>query len=237
MTTHATTTPRYATDDAATDATGSPSARGFDRFAGGAAILAGLLTVAFWLVHPRAADPHAARTQAFFDAVASERFQAVNAAFVVLIVCSLFALIALHQRVAREKGRVPLPAFLLAYTGSALFVPLGVFQSGAAPALASDARYHALLAADGPLFAGPFTMFIAVGGLAFAIGYVWLGVEGLRGRLSDLSRGIGAAFVASSPILGFSALMPFEARLVGSTIWGIAFVALGVSLWRGRAAS
>lgn len=209
-------------------------ARRLERFAGGAALASGAITIAFWLVHPRAADPQAARTEAFFDAVASERFAAINAAFVALILFSLFALVALHQRVLRDRPRWhPWPAFLLAYAGSALFVPLGAFQAGVAPILAGDGAHRALLAADGPLFAGPFTMFIAAGGLAFAIGYVWLGVHAARGRLPLVPRWAGLAFVLSSPVLGFSALMPFEARLIGSTIWGVALFAVGVGLLRG----
>ena len=131
------------------------------RLSGLAAVLCGLATVIFWLIHPLAADPKAPHDAAFFEALQGARFPAVFLLFVALLLLSLVALVGYYCRLHRVGGLVGLCGFLLSLGGTAMFIASGVFQCGVAPVLAGSAATRGLLAPDGPLLGGLLGMLFA----------------------------------------------------------------------------
>ena len=195
------------------------------RLSGLAAVLCGLATVIFWLIHPLAADPKAPHDAAFFEALQGARFPAVFLLFVALLLLSLVALVGYYCRLHRVGGLVGLCGFLLSLGGTAMFIASGVFQCGVAPVLAGSAATRGLLAPDGPLLGGLLGMLFAGTGLCFALGYILLGLAILRTQV--LPRGAAVLLMLGAPVLGLSPLMPLWARLLGCAFWGAGNVWLG----------
>jgi hypothetical protein len=202
----------------------------WNRLMGAFGMISGALTVLFWPLHPVAADPHAPRGAAYWDAVQSGRFVAVNGMFLAIILTSLLALVGFAAKQSKGAGRLGMAGGVLAFLGTALFIGPGVFTAFMLPALAASEATRLLLANDGPLLGGPMGGVFAAGGITFAVGYVLFGVA--TARAGVLPRAAGWMLVVSSPILGLSPLMPLWARAAGSTVWGAAILWLGFTLWR-----
>jgi hypothetical protein len=75
------------------------------RAAGLAAIICGALTLLFWLLHPVAGDPSAPHNDAYWQALTSGRYAAVNTSFLVIILTSLLALPGVYARQSDASGR------------------------------------------------------------------------------------------------------------------------------------
>lgn len=191
----------------------------------------GLLTVLFWFLHPSAGDPHAPHDAAYWAALASGRFMAVNVSFLCILLLSLFALLGAYVRLMTRAGTLGALGFVLAFVGTALFIGAGFFQGFIMPALGADPATRPLLEMSGPLLGGPLGQAFAGGGMIFAAGYVLFGIAVARSRV--LPAGVGLLWALSSPILGLSPLMPLWARTLGSVAWGLANLWLGVALWTG----
>lgn len=204
------------------------------RPAAAASVLCGVLTVIFWVLHPLAADPGAARDEAFFRAVQSGRYAAVNGMFLVIILAAQLALVGFHLRQARAAGALGRAGFGLAFVGTGLFIGPGVFQALVAPALAAQEATRPLLEPTGSLLGGPLGALFAAGGLTFALGLVLFGAAIVRADV--LPRWAGVCLIAGSPVLGLSPLMPLAARLVGCALYGAAHVGLGLALFRAAGA-
>jgi hypothetical protein len=198
------------------------------RASGLAAIICGGLTILFWLLHPVAGDPSASHNDAYWQALTSGRYAAVNASFLVIIVTSLLALPGVYARQHDAAGRYGFAGYVLAFIGTALFIGPGVFQAFVAPVLAADPATRPLLEQSGPLLSSPLAAVFAGGGMTFALGYILFGIS--IARAGRLPRAAGVMLALSSPILGLSPLMPLWARATGSAIWGLANLWLGYVL-------
>lgn len=195
------------------------------RSSGAAAVLCGVLTIAFWFIHPSAADPRAPHDDAFFAALQGARFRAVFLVFVALLLLSLLSLVGFYARLRQAGGRLGLLGFVLSLVGTAMFVASGVFQSAVAPVLAGSGATRQLLAEDGPLLGGLLRALFAATGLTFAAGYVLFGLSMLRS--GALPRGAAVLLMLGAPVLGLSPLMPLPVRMLGCLCWGAGNVWLG----------
>ncbi|MBI3184123.1 MAG: hypothetical protein HYZ28_18475 [Myxococcales bacterium] len=199
---------------------------------GVSALACGALTAVFWLLHPAAGDPKAPKDPAYYEAVASGRFQGVNALFVLVLVLSLLALLGFYFRQREASGALGMIGFVLGFIGTALFIGAGVFSAFVAPVLAASEATRPLLDEKGPLLGGPMAGLFAGSGLLFALGYVLFGVATFRAAV--LPKWAGLLLVASSPILGLSPLMPLIAREIGSAVFGVANIWLGLANLKAR---
>jgi hypothetical protein len=197
-----------------------------------AAILCGVLTAVFWLLHPSAADPKAAHDAAFFSTMQTGTYTGVNGMFVAILVLCLFGLVGMYAKQVERAGVLGLVGFALSFVGTALFIGAGVFQAFVAPTLAASEATRTLLEPDGPLFKGPLTALFAGAGMAFALGFVLFAIAMLRAKL--LPRWPAILLIPSSPILGLSPAMPLVARAIGSLVFGVAFAWLGWALYRAK---
>lgn len=192
------------------------------KWSGVAAIITGLLTIIFWFIHP---DPSltdiAART--------TEQWRFAYTLFITLIILNLFALIGMYVRQMNERRVLNFLGFFLSFIGTAIFVGAGVIDGYVSSVLALDPITIPLIGMEGPLFEAVGPLFL-VGGISFALGFILFGLAILLG--SRLPRWSGLLLIVSAPILGMSPMMPELARTIGSVIYGIAFVWIGVSLWR-----
>jgi hypothetical protein len=198
------------------------------RLSGIPAMLCGLLTAVFWFLHPMAADPKAAHDAAFWAAMQTTTYTAVNGMFVAVLVLCLFGLVGLYARQVERAGVLGLVGFLFGFTGTALFIGAGVFQAFVAPSLAVSEATRPLLEPDGPLFKGPLTPLFAGGGMCFAIGFALFAIATLLAKV--LPKRPAILLMLSSPILGLSPMMPYAARAAGSFVFGVAFLWLGWAL-------
>lgn len=205
------------------------------RWSGLPAIVCGVITAVFWVLHPGAADPGAPHDAAFWAAMQTPTYMAVNGSFILVLVTCLFGTIGIYGCQLERVGGLGFAGFVLGFTGTAIFIGAGVFSAFVAPVLATSESMHVLLEPTGPLFHGPLAGLLGGGGVSFAIGFVLLGIATFRAKVLPPIAGI--LLVVSSPVLGLSPAMPFLARLIGSAIFGIAFTWLGLALWRRPAAT
>jgi hypothetical protein len=194
--------------------------RHFISFGAIVSIIAGILTIAFWFFHP---NPDLSNLGARLLPGWSNSY----ATFILIIVLTLFALPVQYLSAWKEFKGLGFVSFILAFIGTALFVGAGFIDAYVTPVLAQSDATRFLLAMDSSLFKTliPTLMF---GGIAFAIGYVLFGVSVIRSK--KFSLWIGILFILGAPVLGLSPLMPAIARTLGSIVWGIANVWMGISL-------
>ncbi len=202
------------------------------RLSGLAAILCGLPTAIFWFLHPSAGDPKAAHDAAFWAAMQTTQYVAVNGMFVAILVMCLFGLVGIYARQIEASGMLGLVGFALAFAGTAIFIGAGVFQAFVAPSLAAADATRPLLEPDSLLFKGPLTPLLAGGGMTFALGNVLLAIATLRAKV--LPKWPAILLIPSSPILGLSPAMPLTARTIGSFVFGICFAWLGWALFSAK---
>lgn len=201
------------------------------RAGGVASLICGAFSAVFWLVHPAAAVPGAVQDADYWAALQTSRYMLVNLSFVLILVCCLFALVALQARQSVAGGLPGFIGFLGSFIGSALFIGAGIFQAVVVPALAAREETRFLLEQSGPLMGGPMGAIFAATGILFGFGMALFGLSLFRAKVFPPYAGL--MLLVSSPVLGLSPLMPPVARIVGCAIWGGAFVWLGLALRKG----
>lgn len=199
--------------------------RTLEKWSGAAFMLTGILTIIFWFVHPD-------RTLTSLAAKASPAWTTVNVMFVVLIISNIFGLFGWYSRNYSRAGVLGFLATFFGTIGLTLFTAAGAIDAFVTPILARTAGAQSLLDATSPLTKS-LTPVFTIGGFAFLLGFVLLGVAMLR--LKSSPRWLGVLFIISSPVLGLSPLMPPTVRLVFSVLFGIAALFAGLSLWKEEA--
>jgi hypothetical protein len=194
------------------------------RCSGVAAILVGILTAAFWFIHPDA-------TLTNVSARLSPMWTPVYAVFLLVLVLYLFSLMGLFSKQMGKIGYLGAIGFVLAIAGTALLIGAGAFDGFVTPALAASSSTVGLLAQDSALTAAVLPLFV-LAGITFLIGNVLFGLAIFLAKV--LPKWTGVLLIISAPILGLSPLMPAEARMAGSVVFGLTNIWLGWVLLKNK---
>ncbi|HXU46943.1 MAG TPA: hypothetical protein VN783_15545 [Thermoanaerobaculia bacterium] len=192
------------------------------RWSGLANALAGAATAVYWFIHPGLDDPQKALLG---------RWEAMNVAFIVLLLLFLWGLTGLYLAQVEKAGALGFAGYLLAFAGSAMFIAAGAHDAFVTPLL--TVRDAALLGAQGPLLTGGLGKFFMTTGLTFALGYLLFGIATFRAKVLPPWAALIAGLSAS--ILGTSPLQPALVRTAGCVVFGLANVWLGWALWGRKA--
>lgn len=197
------------------------SSQNLMRWSGVALVLAAVLIVVPTLFHPDALSPQAELNPAWGP---------VHIIVGVGFLFSLFGLVGLYARQAEKTGALGLIGFILAFIGNTLLVGLALFVEGfIAPVVSSGHGttpvLHPAGLLGGPAFtASAFTVF------AFSLGFLLIGLAGLRAKI--LPRWPNLLLIVSAPLVLFTHLV-LLIGILGWVVFGMAIGWLGYTLWKG----
>lgn len=146
-----------------------------------------------------------------------------------------FALMGWYAVMMNRAGRLGLVGFTLSIVGNALLLGVTAPDAYIFPAVAANPTTRLLLDLNGPILRGPMGIFLIVSGLVLVVGTVMLCIAGIRARVlparAFLLVGIGI------PLTTFGPLAANILGLIGATLGGIGYMALGYALWTKEAQS
>ena len=197
------------------------------RWSGLVCIASGVLLLLWWglmgLIMPAGADGFS-----MIDMVKSEHWLPVNVIGSLAVVLLPIALIGLYARQIQQVKSLGLAGFLLAFSGSLLYVWLQIEESILWPLLAIHAP--ALLDLKGPMFTDPaFSFTYMLMGVLFIPGCIILGIATLRAAI--LPRWGAWLFTIGAPLFGIGGAL-FIARTIGVILLTAGLVWLGLALWQ-----
>jgi hypothetical protein len=196
------------------------------RWSGGLLVLGGLSFAAFVLVHPF--DQLAGA-----EAMQHPRWIPAHTLHFLGSLFSLFGLFGLYVRYLAASRWWGNAAFLLAFSGTAMFAGTGLITAYLWPMMAAHAP--AMVAEDGAVFTDRLSTSVIAAPYALMVpGYVLIALIGARRRSMPTAAaallGVGALlFAAPVDPLGPA---PWVARLLGGLLFGGALAWLGYGLWR-----
>ncbi|NET35303.1 MAG: hypothetical protein F6K19_25290 [Cyanothece sp. SIO1E1] len=204
------------------------------RWSGAASILGGICIALFWTTHPwgRLDGTEVALSPAW---LISHNFHFLGACLILL------GLVGLYARQMEKAGNLGLIAFMIALVGTAMFVGTGMLSAHLWPFIAIAAPDF--VQANGPVFSlsPPRYVDLLVTGVLLIVGYVLMGIVTLRvGILPRMAAWLliaGAVIFNLPPYPIFSDLniaglpVPWILIVVGSLVFGAAFIWLGYALW------
>jgi hypothetical protein len=191
------------------------------RWSGLAAMLGGICMILFVLVHPFGElDP---------PKVLNGLWVLTNSLRVVGAILVLFGLMGLYVLQAEKAGRLGLVSFVLAFSGTALFVGNGMIIAYVLPPLAVHtpdlASFNGPLSKE-PVFALSYVFMI----LLLLVSYLLFGVSIMRAQVlppwAAVLLILGALLFFEPPVL-----VPYVIPFVGALIFGMALAWLGSVLW------
>ncbi|MFC1481398.1 hypothetical protein ACFL6E_04025 [Candidatus Neomarinimicrobiota bacterium] len=172
--------------------------------------------------------PAGAENFSMLEMVKSDRWLPVNTIGCIAVVLLPLALIGLYVRQIAAVKIVGLVGFLLAFSGSLLYVWLQVEESILWPILAVHAP--ALIDMSGPMFMNPaFSFTYMLMGLLFIPGLLILGAATIHAGI--LPRWGAVLFTIGGPLFGIGGTL-FVVRTIGVILFMAGLVWLGLALWR-----
>ena len=200
------------------------STKDLSRWSGIACILAGLLMVLAYLVHPSRETPEIILEQEL-------RLVAAHWLFTVSFGFLLLGLPGLYVAQSERAGRLGLVSFLMLFFGT-LFFAVSNHYGFIAPVLAAQAP--AMLDAINAY--PPIITLNALLAVGFFVGFIFFGISTLRARV--LPRQTGSLMIIGSPLNMIGAvlgLLVSEAlwivAILGALALGLGLASAGYSLW------
>ncbi len=194
------------------------------RWGGLAAIVSGALIAISVLLHPSESDP---------NAFVNPLWGPVHIAVGMSALLGLFGTMAIYAKLATKGGGLVLPGFVLALSGTAVFVGAAILLEGfVAPALAASAAGKTLLDPNGPLMSGPMGLVFLSSGAAFGLGFILLAVANWSANVLPRWGGVLAAIGA--PLLAFAPPLPQIALMIGGVLFGVGVAWLGYAIWSSK---
>lgn len=197
------------------------SASNLIRWSGLATMLGGICMILFILVHPFGElDPPKVMNDLW---VLADSLRVMGAILV------LFGLMGLYMLQAEKAGRLGLVSFVLAFSGTALFVGNGMIIAYVLAPLAVHAPD--LASFNGPLSKEPaFALSYVFMIVLLLVSYLLFGVSIIRAqvfpRWAAVLLILGALLFFEPPVL-----VPYVIPFVGALIFGVALTWLGSVLW------
>lgn len=153
-------------------------------------------------------------------------------AHMLLFLSLIFAVLGftgLYSRLS-HSGWLGLGGYVLTIAGSLVFAGITFFEAWIAPAVVGlGAEGEALLAMDGPVFSGSLGTVFMVASVAFALGYLLLGIAVWQdGRLPKWA---GIVLLAGGVLMPWSPPLPAIVFTGGAVLIGIAAAWLGWTMW------
>ena len=167
--------------------------------------------------------------QPILDGVRDPDWTVVSVLAFLQTVLVLPALTGLYLRQVRESGRLGFLGFAIAFFGTCLYLGMQYDMAFVWPQLAVDAP--ALVDYGGPLFRQPpFSIVHMLMIYLSLVGYLLFGIATIRARVFDRWRAI--LLTIGLPAAMGMLFPPFFMRMIGGTLGGISFIAVGWTLFK-----
>lgn len=194
------------------------SRNGLFRLSGLANLIAGLVTAAYWFIHPGLAPQNALLG----------RWEVMNTVFIGIVLFSMWGLTGLYLKQAEKVGTLGLIGYLMGFAGNGLFIAAGAHEAFVTPLLTAESS--ALLGPSGAFMTGHLGKYFMATGMTFALGYLLFGIASFRAGVLPKWPVLLAGL--SAPILGTSPLQTDLVRTAGCLVYGLACAWLGWWLWK-----
>ena len=206
------------------------NARNLIRWAGLAALVAGICFVALGLLHP----------PEILSSVTTSRWAITHAVAIALSVFGLLGVTGLYARQMEAAGWLGLAGYLLWSLWLVLFLPFNFVEAFILPLLATEAPTLAegflgvITRSASEASFGALAGLWALSDILFLLGGLVFGIATLRaGILSRWAAGVFTVGIALAPA---SALLPHELRPLVAVPIGLGLAWLGYALWSERRA-
>jgi hypothetical protein len=211
-----------------TERTMKPTAANLIRWAGLAALVAGICFVVLALLHP----------PDLLSSVTTPRWAIAHAFAIALSVFGLLGMTGLYARQVNEAGWLGLAGYLLWSLWLLLFLPFTFFEAFILPLLATAAPAFAegflgiITRSAGEMNFGVLAGLWALSDVLFLLGGLVFGIATLRaGILSRWAAGVFTVGIALAPA---TALLPHELAPLVAVPIGVGLAWLGYALWAER---
>ncbi len=202
--------------------------RNLIRWAGLAALVAGICFVAMSLLHP----PDT------LSAVTTSRWAISHSLAIAMSVFGLLGMTGLYARQVEAAGWLGLAGYLLWSLWLVLFLPFNFFEAFILPLLATEAPAFGagflgiITRSAGEMKFGVLAGLWALSDILFLLGGLVLGIATLRaGILSRWAAGVFTVGIGLAPV---SALLPHELEPLVAVPIGLGLAWLGYALWAER---
>ncbi|MCB0215851.1 MAG: hypothetical protein H6648_07410 [Caldilineae bacterium] len=196
------------------------------RWSGMSLLAAGILVAIGALMHP---------DESVEGAMALPSWGTAHMILVLSLILVVFGLTGLYGRLA-GSGMLSLVGYVLAVASSLMFLGITFVEAWIAPAVvASGPEGAALMAMDGPIMSGQLGMVLMAAALAYAVGWLLLGVAVWQD--GGLPKWAGLLLIAGGLLMPFSPPLPQIAFQLGAVLLGAAAVWLGWTMWSTGGAS
>ncbi len=198
--------------------------RNLIRWAGLAAMLAGICFVAMGLLHP----------PDILSAVTTTRWAITHSLAIAMSVFGLLGMTGLYARQVEAAGRLGLAGYLLWSLWLVLFLPFNFFEAFILPLLATEAPAFAegflgiITRSAGEMKFGVLAGLWALSDILFLLGGLVLGIATLRAGI--VSRWAAGVFTLGIGLAPASALLPHELAPLLAVPIGVGLALLGFAL-------